>query len=66
MKAAEKKKIRKYMSFSSYLQNISCYVMSEVSLKRSYFALFNDGLTLKLWNWRISVFAFKLFESFSF
>ena len=27
--------------------NIPCYVMSEVSLKRFYFALFDDGLTLK-------------------
>ena len=27
--------------------NIPCYVISEVSLKRFYFALFVDGLTLK-------------------
>ena len=28
-------------------KHIHCYVMSEVSLKRFYFALFDDGLTLK-------------------
>ena len=28
-------------------KDIPCYVMSEVSLKRFYFALFDDGLTLK-------------------
>ena len=35
--------------FSSELQKYSLlhYVMSEVSLKRFYFALFDDGLTLK-------------------
>ena len=33
--------------FSSYFKNIHCYVMSEVSLKRFYFVLFDDGLTLK-------------------
>ena len=27
--------------------NIPCYVMSELSLKRFYFALFEDGLILK-------------------
>ena len=29
-------------------KNIPCHVKSEVSLKRFYFALFDDGLTLKL------------------
>ena len=33
--------------FHHYFKNIPCYVMSEVSLKRFYFALFDDGLTLK-------------------
>ena len=28
-------------------KNIPCYVMSEASLKRFYFALFDEGLTLK-------------------
>ena len=34
----------------------------EVSLKSFYFSLFDDGLAFKLWNWRLSVFAFKLFK----
>ena len=34
--------------------------MSEVSLKRFYFALFDDGLTLKTLKWRLSVIEFKL------
>ena len=33
--------------FHHHFKNISCYVMSEVSLKRFYFVLFDDGLTLK-------------------
>ena len=33
--------------FYHKFKNIPCYVMSEVSLKRFYFALFDDGLTLK-------------------
>ena len=33
--------------FHHNFKNIPCYVMSEVSLKRCYFALFDDGLTLK-------------------
>ena len=33
--------------FHHNFKNIPCYVISEVSLKRSYFALFDDGLTLK-------------------
>ena len=33
--------------FHHIFKNIPCYVMSEVSLKRFYFALFDDGLTLK-------------------
>ena len=33
--------------FHHNFKNIPCYVMSEVSLKRVYFALFDDGLTLK-------------------
>ena len=33
--------------FHHNFKNIPCYVMSEVSLKRFYFALFDDGLTLK-------------------
>ena len=33
--------------FHHNFKNIPCYVMSEVSLKRLYFALYDDGLTLK-------------------
>ena len=33
--------------FHHNFKNIPCYVISEVSLKRFYFALFDDGLTLK-------------------
>ena len=33
--------------FPHNFRNIPCYVMSEVSLKRFYFALFDDRLTLK-------------------
>ena len=40
----EKKKI--CHSFHNF-KNIPCYVISEVSLKKFYFALFDDGLTLK-------------------
>ena len=45
IKAAEKKElIRKYVIFLNHnLKNIPCYVMSEVSLKRFYFVLFDDG-----------------------
>ena len=45
--------------FHHNFKNIPCYVMSEASLKRFYFALFDDGLTLT--HWRLSVFEFKLF-----
>ena len=64
IKAAEKKENNKkiYHIFHHNFKNIPCYVMSEVSLKRVYFPLFDDGLTLKIWNWRLSVFAFKLFS----
>ena len=34
--------------FHHNFKNIPCYVMSEVSLKRFYFALFDDGLTCTL------------------
>ena len=37
--------------FHHNFKNIPCYVMSEVSLKRFYFALFDDGLTLKILKW---------------
>ena len=33
--------------FHHNFKNIPCYVMSEASLKRFYFALFDDGLPLK-------------------
>ena len=33
--------------FSLEVKNIPCYVMSEVSFNRLYFALLNDGLILK-------------------
>ena len=42
-------------------KNSPCYVMSEVSLKRFYFALFDDGLTLKTLKLAFICFAFKLF-----
>ena len=47
IKAAEKKKNDKKIChiFHHNFKNIPCYVMSEVSLKRFYFALFDDGLT---------------------
>ena len=56
------KKICKNM-FHHNLKHIPCYVMSEVSLKMIYFALFDNGLTLKTLKWRLSVFEFKLFKS---
>ena len=34
-------------NFPHNFKNIPCYVMSEVLLKRFYFALFDDGLALK-------------------
>ena len=42
--------------FHHNFKNIPCYVMSEVSLKRFYFALFDDGLTLK--NFEIGIYRF--------
>ena len=33
--------------FHHNFKNIPCYVMSEVSFKRFYFALFDDEITLK-------------------
>ena len=47
-------------------KNIHCYVMSEVSLERSYFAIFDDGLTLNTFKWLLSVFEFKLFICISY
>ena len=43
IKVAEKQ--RNYVI--TFIINILCYGASEVSLKRFYFALFDDGLTLK-------------------
>ena len=47
-----KKIIRKYVTVIFFItvnfNNIPYYVTSEVSLKRFQFALFDDGLTLKL------------------
>ena len=60
IKAAEKKKKIGHM-FHHNFKNIPCYVTSEVSLQMFYIALFDDRLTLKLWNCCISVFAFKIF-----
>ena len=49
--------------FHNNFKNIPCYLTSEVSLKRFCFVLFDDGqVTLTILNWRISVFAFKLFK----
>ena len=59
LKNKENKKI--CHSFHHSFKNIPCYVMSEVSLKRFYFALFDDGLK-KLLNWRLSAFEFRLFK----
>ena len=42
--------------FHHNFKNIPCYVMSEVSLKRFYFALFEDGHYLK--NFEIAVYRF--------
>ena len=49
IKAAEKQENNKKIChiFHHNFKNIPCYVMSEVSLERFYFALFDDGLTLK-------------------
>ena len=50
IKAAENKENNKkkiYNIFHHNLKNIPCCVTSEVSLKRFYIALFDDGLTLK-------------------
>ena len=48
IKAAEKQNNKKICHICHHnFKNIPCYVMSEVSLKRFYFALFDDGLTLK-------------------
>ena len=49
--------------FHHNFKNINCYVMSEVSLKRFYFALFDDGLTLKTLKLAfIGFLKFKLFK----
>ena len=45
-------------------KNIPCYVMSEVSLKKNFLLYLMMDLLWKLWNWHISVFAFKLFIHF--
>ena len=46
--ASLKNREEKKMSYFHHnFKNIPCYVMSEVSLKRCYVALFDDGLTLK-------------------
>ena len=47
--------------FHHNFKNISCYVMSEVLLKRFYLALFDDGLTLETLKLVYIGFAFKLF-----
>ena len=49
------------MSFFHNFTNIPCYAMSEVSFKRFDFALFDDGLTLKL-----AFIVFCLFKLFKF
>ena len=48
IKAAENEENNKkiFHIFHHNFKIIPCYVMSEVSLKRFYFVLFNDGLTL--------------------
>ena len=43
-------------SYLHIFRNIPCYVTSEVSLKRFYFALFDDGRTFK--NFEIGVYQF--------
>ena len=50
IKAAEKQRkiIRKCVSYFHHnFKHIPCYVMSEVSLKKFYFALFDDRHILK-------------------
>ena len=47
--------------FHHNFKNIPCYVMSEVSLKRFYFAIFDDGLNITLKTLKFG-FEFKLFK----
>ena len=48
IKAVEKQR-RKICDFFNYnFKNIPCYVTSNVLLETFYFALFDDGLTLKV------------------
>ena len=54
LKNKENKKICNI--FHHNFKNIPCYVMSEVSLKRFYFALFDDRLTLN--NFEIGVYLY--------
>ena len=42
--------------FHHNFKNIPCYIMSELSLKMFYFALSDDGLTLKTLKWAFIVF----------
>ena len=50
--------------FHHIFKNISCYLTSEVSLKRFYFVLFDDGLTLKTlklaYIWHLKLFIFNI------
>ena len=48
--------------FHHIFKHIPCYVASEVLLKRFYFALFDDGLTLKTLKLAYIGFAIKLFN----
>ena len=57
------KKIRHLFHHNFKNHFIPCYVKSEVSLERFYFALFDDGLTLKTFKLVFIVdFLFKLFK----
>ena len=52
--------------FHHNFKNIPCYVTSEVSLKRFYFDLFDDGLTLKTLKLAYIGFCIQIFHNLFF
>ena len=48
-------------TFDHNFKNILLYIMSNVSLERYYFVLYDGALTLKMSKWRLTRFAIKLF-----
>ena len=48
-------------TFDHNFKNIPLYIMSNVSLERYYFVLYDGALTLKNLKWRLTRFAIKLF-----